>query len=836
MVGFYLNEKCNLLEFMAKFKLQSSFIFNKKIAKGFIKTKFYEAQAKNQKMSEYIDLEKVRLSTPKWEVISDLIKYYKDLGSSSPSSTGKILLGIYNKNKRKALSEKNRVISHDLNFNLLNVVSKPETLMLAYRMIKGNKGILTEASTLSKEEFNNLNDIQKQFYTKSLTLPERISFHDFLLAGSLLKKGLYPWGTSLRIYVPKPGNPEKMRPLTIPPFMDKVVQKAINLVLEAIYEPYFEKMNRSFGFRPNKGTLDAITAILSTSTTGMKTAIEGDIEAAYDTVKKQNIINILGKTIKDKKFLKLIESRLNYSFVEKETKERISPVDGIPQGGIDSPLLWNIYMHELDKFIHTDIQNLVEKFNKSVDNKRVYNKSYLSARSFTRKMIRYKVKAQKVLQELPFDKNNLKVKESRKNLFEIIKKVRLSNHHKNRTSTSTYNKKILRIFYVRYADDWILLTNGGIEIAKVIKEKIAKFLDEILGLKLSEKKSLITDITKTPAKFLGFEIRANARGPLRRLPVNDKKSKKKFTLCKKSCATLWCQPDRQRLINRFHMKGLCDKNGFPSSLSWLSCLEPQIIIERTNAVIRGLANFYLPAIRNRAKIHRWIYILRFSCLKTLAQKYRGSIKSIFKRFGYNMFNKSDQTIRMKVTQKYGNKTFFKNYTLLTYKDLVNEGNYLKQKDNLLKIFWEREKGIIGNYAFTGIMPKITNEDFLEKITWVSWRTSAAFDMPCAYCGTFDSVHMHHLKHIRKRAYSLIPAPEKFTQILALRNRKQIPLCETHHLLFVHSGKYDGPRLLKLAPVRQKLMDNRIIHLESFIKPGALYHGKNLEEKGWEPYK
>jgi hypothetical protein len=92
------------------------------------------------------------------------------------------------------------------------------------------------------------------------------------------------------------------------------------------------------------------------------------------------------------------------------------------------------------------------------------------------------------------------------------------------------------------------------------------------------------------------------------------------------------------------MKGLCDKNGFPLSLSWLSCLEPQIIIERTNAVIRGIANFFLPCIRNRAKIHRWIYILRFSCLKTLAQKYKCSIKRIFKRFGHNMFSKSDQMI------------------------------------------------------------------------------------------------------------------------------------------------------------------------------------------------
>ena len=752
---------------MAKFKLQSTSTFNKKIAKSFIKTKYYEAQAK--KMAEHLDSEKVRLSTPKWEVITDLIEHYKELASTTRSSTGKVLLGIYNKNKEAVGTSPNkRTVKMAINSKLLSIVSRPETLLLAYRMIKGNKGIMTKVSSLSKEEFNNLNPIQKEFYLKSMTFPDNLSFYDFFLASLLLKKGWYPWGTSLRIYVPKPGIPDKKRPLTIPPFMDKVVQKAINLILEAIYEPYFEKMNRSFGFRPNKGTHDAITAVLSRYNTGMRTAIEGDIDAAYDTVKKQKLIDFLGQSIHDRKFLKLIRDRLDYSFVEKETEERFTPIDGIPQGGIDSPLLWNIYMHQFDTFIHTKIQDLVDKFNKKVYNKRVYNKSFLSSRSSTRKVLRHKV--QESLKKLPFEKNeknNPEVIQSRKSLFALIKKVRLSNHSKNRLSSSTSNKKILRIFYVRYADDWILLTNGGSEIAKVIKEKITIFLEETLGLKLSEKKTLITNITKSPAKFLGFEIRSSVRGPLRRLPIKDERSKKRFILCKKSCSVLWCQPDRQRLINRFHMKGLCDKNGFPMSLSWLSCLEPQIIIERTNAAIRGSANFLLPVIRNRAKIHRWIYILRFSCLKTLAQKYRCSIKAIFRRFGHNMFSKSDQTIRIRVTQSYGDDTFYKDYVLLSYKEIIKESTHLQKREELLKTFWDKEKGIIGEYTLKGGVPRITNDDFLEKITWISWRTSACFDMPCAYCGKFENVEMHHIKHVRKRAYSLIPEPQKFTQIMAL---------------------------------------------------------------------
>jgi len=106
-------------------------------------------------------------------------------------------------------------------------------------------------------------------------------------------------------------------------------------------------------------------------------------------------------------------------------------------------------------------------------------------------------------------------------------------------------------------------------------------------------------------------------------------------------------------------------------------------------------------------------------------------------------------------------------------------------------------------------------------------------MPCASCGTFDKVHQHHIKHIRKRSYTLIPEAESYKQIMALRNRKQIPLCSDCHLKLVHPGKYTGPPLIKLAPTRQNLVDNRVIHVESFVKPGAEYHSKPLEERGWK---
>jgi hypothetical protein len=105
----------------------------------------------------------------------------------------------------------------------------------------------------------------------------------------------------------------------------------------------------------------------------------------------------------------------------------------------------------------------------------------------------------------------------------------------------------------------------------------------------------------------------------------------------------------------------------------------------------------------------------------------------------------------------------------------------------------------------GKIPAVTNEKYIEAISWVSLRTQATFSMPCAYCLSFEKVHQHHVAHVRKRAYCLIPQEFSYKQIMALRNRKQIPLCATCHLKLVHAGKYDGPALIKLAP--NKLADN-----------------------------
>lgn len=786
--------------------------------------RYYKAQNKNRRMVQHIESEKLRLSTPKWERISQLIEYYKTLAQTDTSPIGKILLGIYNKNKEAA-----RKGARAKNSNLLSLVSNPETLMLAYKAIKGNRGAMTTAGTVSKQDFNNMTERQQELYLKSLKLPDGMSLYHIHLISTLLRRGIYPWGTSLRIYIDKPGQPNKKRPLTIPPFTDRMVQKAIQLVLQAIYEPYWEVMNRSFGFRANKGTTDALAPILSTKASGMKTALEGDIEAAYDTVHRPTLIKILGKHICDRKFINLVINRLNYEFTEVDGK-RVRPDIGIPQGGIDSPYLFNIYMNELDEFIHTKVEEQIAKWNARIP-KRAFNPQYTSLAATRKKYLRWINRTKEALGSLPSDSPD--VAREKNQLYKLIKEIRLTKHRQLRVRSDAPNCKILRILYVRYADDWILLTNGSKEIANALKEMVATFLKNNLGLTLSAKKTLVTDMTKEPAKFLGFELRVSGKGRLKREHSKDPASKKKFTLTRASSVLVWAQPDRVRLINRFYMKGLCDSKGMPKSIPWISTLEPQTIVERFNAAITGLVDFYLPIIRNRAKVHRWVYILRFACLKTLAQKYRCSITKIFRRYGYRLHSKGSQTVRFRVTVKDRDKRFYKDWVLLTYQDTIKRCNGPSRRKEMIKVFWDREKGVIGNYPpKAGRIPTVTNSEFLDKITWVSWRTAASFDAPCAYCGCTENVQQHHIRHIRKRAYTSIPEKESYQQILALRNRKQIPLCSNCHRKLVHTGKYDGPALNKLAPQSTKLVDNRIITLDGLVKPGKEYFAKTLIEKGW----
>ena len=134
------------------------------------------------------------------------------------------------------------------------------------------------------------------------------------------------------------------------------------MVLSAIYEPLFEEENVNFGFRPRLGCQNAIQ-VLRKKAQGMDFAIEGDIKGAYNNLIHKKLIKILSQRIKDKKFLKLIWEMCRAGVFDAIHKIRTATLIGVPQGGIVSPLLWNIYMHEFDLYINTEIDDILQDIN-----------------------------------------------------------------------------------------------------------------------------------------------------------------------------------------------------------------------------------------------------------------------------------------------------------------------------------------------------------------------------------------------------------------------------------------------------------------------------------------
>jgi len=604
--------------------------------------------------------------------------------------------------------------------------------------------------------------------------------------------------------------------------MDRVVQEAIKMVLTAIWEPYFEVMNRSFGFRPNKSTGDAITALTSLRSQGLYMAIEGDIQGAYDNVPKKKMISQLSQKIDDKKFISLMTRRLNYDYVDESGRQR--PCVGLPQGGTDSPLLWNIHLHDFDLFVHNQLQSEVERINDRIPSKGVRYKPRQRAVSkinyLEKELDRTRERIKSGTVPLP------EIRVLRERRFDLMGKIRSRRKKVLEMPYFDPNSRNIRIFFVRYADDWVLLSNANRQICEKFKSLIKDFLFNELGAVLSVEKTVITDIRYGCAHFLGFELRRHKRGRLMYMKKGNRRM-----LTRSPGLLVYASPDRQRLISRMHSKGFCELDGFPKAVPWLSNLETFIIIERYNASIRGLVQYYAGFV-GKSDLYRWVYILRFSCLKTVARKYSSTISKIYKRFGTSLSSSTYKTISVKVNVTVNGVTYEKEWKLLTFEEAYAASVKLRLKNTLSDRFWkiENEKQV-GGYPLKKDAPCVTHENFLDYIHWVSLRTQAAFAMPCCICGHPGPVEMHHIRHIRKTAYRDLEK-RTFLQVMALRNRKQIPICKNCHINVIHGGRYTGPCLGKLIRIDEKLIDNRILHVESYVKPGKEYFGKDIEEKGF----
>ena len=244
---------------------------------------------------------------------------------------------------------KNTLDSKDIN---IKAISNYKNLVSAYELIKSNPGNMTEGA--KKETLDGMN--QKYL--------ERVQ--------SELRAGTYKFNPARRIQIPKPGKNET-RPLTIASPREKVVQKAILLIMERVYEGKF--LESSHGFRPARGTHTAMKQ-LESSFQSVRYIIEADFSKAFDSIQHDALMDIIKEEIKCNKTLKLIESGLKAGYFEfGELHDNLTT--GTPQGSILSPLLCNIFLHKLDIFVE-ELKKEYQKGTKrqrSVENVRLQNKA-----------------------------------------------------------------------------------------------------------------------------------------------------------------------------------------------------------------------------------------------------------------------------------------------------------------------------------------------------------------------------------------------------------------------------------------------------------------------------
>lgn len=609
------------------------------------------------------------------------------------------------------------------NKDLYRLLLKPGIYISAYGKIKSNKGALTPAADNDTLDGINLSIIDNQIIKK------------------LQDESYQPKLARLEM-IPK-RDTTKFRPLGIQNPYDKLIQECIRMILNSIFDSSFSK--NSHGFRENHGCLTAINQIRK-NFDGCNFIIEGDIESCFPSIDHNILISILRKRISDERFLNLIRKFLvaGYLVNTPGKKSFISFPDlGTPQGSIISPILCNIYMNEFDIYM----DSVISKYSKE--------RSKLSKHPDSSKL-RYKKK--KILKKLEEEKETISKEEKKKELkelthtcLELIKRPYYLNSHIN-------------IYYVRYADDWIIGINGPKNTATKIKEEIEEFLLNNLKLKLSKLKTKITDITdgKNNVLFLGYNITLQKQGRiLRMIHKSSNRAFYKGTTGHK----IKCLIPKDRLLNSLKDKGFCDHNFFPIALKKFANFDDKLIVQRFNSVRIGLMNFYC-LVDDSNPFWQIDYIIRYSCAKTLAQKHKTSLSKIFKKHG-------------------------KTLKVVTEKEIIKANQSGKE----VKFFSSEMK------KFETFKPFLRDPSLkpAEIFKLYNQFTNSGLFECCCICNSNKKVEMHHIKKVsisRDSSKTLNMKELTFSQINGRLRRKQIPVCQKCHNE-IHNGNYDGTKLSNL---------------------------------------
>ena len=406
---------------------------------------------------------------------------------------------------------------------LMELISSDVVIVTAIHNIKSNGGSNTEGT-----DGMVMNDILQKNYNEII---------------KMVKENLKDYKPTevRRVWIDKPGKKEK-RPLGIPTIADRIVQECVKIIIEPILEAQF--FEHSYGFRPMRDThmaLKRITTVIHH--TKHKWVVEGDISKFFDNVNHKILLNKLWALgIHDKRVLMVIKAMLKAGIMEETSVNEL----GTPQGGIISPLLANVYLNSLDKWIAREWENKKTKY------------------PYARK----------------------------EKMFERLRKA----------------SKLKPAYFIRYADDWVLITDTK-ENAIKWKNRIAKYLETNLKLKLSDEKTLITDCTKNSVKFVGFRIKAD-------VSLKAPKGQKNNPNAEKTRVTLitrvYPQEDKFRMKVEAVSREIHKLKKMPKKKDVIHQ------INLINSQIRGIVNYFSAATSittETKKYSSYLLILAYRCLR-----------------------------------------------------------------------------------------------------------------------------------------------------------------------------------------------------------------------------